>query len=281
MGRREPPAAAGDQRRPSPVSPYAAVAVRSFRRHATYRGATLAGVVTNTVFGFIYASVFAEVHERVGTIDGLDADLTATYVFTAQAFLAMTGAFGDREISERIRTGDIAADLHRPVDFQLGWLAHDLGKAAFQAIFRGVPPFLVGVVVLSLPVPADPVSWLAFLVAAVLGVVLAFGIRFLANLSGFWLLDARGVVLLAAAVQLFFAGHVVPLYFMPGWLQSLARALPFAGITAVPVEILLGLHRGRDLAVVYAAQLGWIAATLAAGRLMLAAAQRRLVVQGG
>lgn len=263
------------------MAPYVAVAGRSFRRFATYRGATLAGVVTNTVFGFIYASVFSAVHDRAGTIDGVDAAHTATYVFAAQAFLAATGAFGDREISDRIRSGDIAADLYRPVDFQAWWLAHDLGKAGFQAIFRGVPPFVVGVLVLNLPVPTEPGAWLAFLLTTILGVILAFGIRFLANISGFWLLDAKGVVSLAALCQLFLAGHVVPLYFMPPWLESLTRALPFAGITAVPVETLLGLHRGRHLAVAIFGQLVWIAAIFVAGRVVLAAAQRRLVVQGG
>lgn len=33
------------------------VAVRSYRRQAIYRGATLAGVFTNSVFGFIHAYV--------------------------------------------------------------------------------------------------------------------------------------------------------------------------------------------------------------------------------
>jgi ABC-2 type transport system permease protein len=130
-------------------------------------------------------------------------------------------------------------------------------------------------------VPSDPVLWLAFTASTILGVVLAFGVRFLANLAAFWLLDARGVVSLSALVQVFFAGHVVPLFFMPAWLESLARALPFAGITAVPVETLLGLHRGPDLLLVIATQLGWIAVLLAAGRLLLMVAQRKLVLQGG
>lgn len=255
--------------------------MRAFRRFSTYRGATLAGVVTNTMFGFVYAAVFTAAYTSSTEIGGFDAAATATYVFGAQAFLAMTGAFGDREIAERIRSGDVVADLYRPVDFQAWWLAHDLGRAAFQAIFRGVPPFVIGVLVLDLPVPSSATTWLAFLVAALLGVVLAFTVRFPANLSAFWMLDGRGVVALAALVQVFLAGHVVPLFFMPPWLESVARLLPFAGITALPVEILLGAHRGLDLLGVYALQLVWIAALLVVGRRMLVAAQRKLVVQGG
>ncbi|NEE53622.1 ABC transporter permease, partial [Streptomyces sp. SID8455] len=69
------------------------------------------------------------------------------YVWIGQGLLAacamMGGGFED-ELMERIRTGDIAVDLYRPVDLQLWWLAGDLGRAAFQLLGRGVVPMLAG-----------------------------------------------------------------------------------------------------------------------------------------
>ena len=110
------------------------VARRSYRRFSTYRGATFAGVFTNTVFGFLMAYVLlAVVHDAGGEVGGLDADAAVTYTFVAQGFLATVGVFGELGIGERIRTGDIVIDLYRPVDFQQYWLAEDLGRAAFQA----------------------------------------------------------------------------------------------------------------------------------------------------
>ncbi len=263
------------------MAPYLAVSVRAFRQHATYRGATVAGVITNTVFGFLYAYVFLAVHDRVGTVDGYTATETATFVFAAQGFLMMTGTLGDREISERIRTGDIAADLYRPVDFQTWWLAHDQGKAAFYALARGIPPFAIGMMVLDLAIPRGFVAWSAFSVATFFGVVLAFAVRFLVNLTGFWLLDARGVVALTAIVQSLFAGHLVPLYFMPDRLEMIARLSPFAGMTAHPIEVLLGAHTGWGLVAVFVHQFFWLSLLLGLGRIMLGRARRKLVIQGG
>lgn len=267
--------------RPSRLSPYTGVAAKAFQRFTTYRGATFAGVITNTIFGFVYVAVFAAVHDAVGDIDGFTVVDTTIYVFASQAFLAMTGAFGDREISNRIRSGDIAADLWRPVDFQLWWLAHDLGKAAFLLLFRGIPPFVIGVLILDLPLPQDPLVWVGFVITTSFGVVLAFSIRFLANLSGFWLLDARGLVALVTFAQVLLAGHVVPLHFMPDGLEAVVRSLPFAGIMSLPVETLLGMHRGWGLASVLVFQTAWMGVLLMAGRMMLASAHRHLVVQGG
>jgi ABC-2 type transport system permease protein len=267
-------------RRGRAPSPYGAAARSAFRRFSSYRGATLAGVVTNTVFGFVYAGVYAAVHASAGAIGGFTGEQTVLYVFTAQAFLMMTGAFGDRELSDRVRTGDVAADLYRPVDFQGWWFAHEMGKAAFFLLGRGVPPFVVGVVVLGLPLPADVGTWAAFALMTSLGVVLAFTVRFLANLSAFALVDATGVVVLVAFVQTFLAGHIVPLYFLPDAIEQVVRVLPFAGITAFPAEVLAGGHQG-SIAGIVALQLAWIVLLGASGRAALHRARRRLEVQGG
>lgn len=266
---------------PTLVTPFWRVAVATYRRFATYRGATVAGVFTNTMFGFIYAFVFKAAHDQVGDIGGVGADQTMLFVFTTQAFLMMSGAFGDREISERIRTGDIAADLYRPVDFQMWWFAHDMGKAAFYAIFRGIPPFVIGWFVLRFPLPTDTAAWFSFFILAALGIVVAFSIRFIANLSAFWLLEARGIITLVAITQIIFGGHAVPLYFMPDAFEQITRLLPFAATAALPAEALLGSHQGVDLLIPMATAAFWIVSLLTIGRLMLGSAQRKLVIQGG
>ena len=49
-----------------------------------------------------------------------------------------------------------------------------------------------------------------------LAVFVSFGIRFLVNLSSFWLLDYRGPVLFAIAINLVLPGAIIPLSFFPG-----------------------------------------------------------------
>lgn len=258
------------------------MARRSFRRFSTYRGATFAGVFTNTVFGFLHAYVLLAVVDARGEVGGLGPREVATFVFVSQGFLATVGAFSELELSERIRTGDVVVDLHRPIDLQRYWLAQDLGRAAFQALARGIPPFLVGSLAFDLVVPASAAQWLAFGAAVALAVVVGFAIRFLATLSGFWILDARGAVQLTAAVTMFFSGFVVPVNFFPAWLADLARALPFVAVLQLPVEIFLGAEPGPGGAGgVLALQLAWAILLLGAGRLVLARATRKVVVQGG
>jgi ABC-2 type transport system permease protein len=259
---------------------YLEVARRTFRRIATYRSATLAGVFTNTVFGFLLAYVLLSVYEQRPDVGGFDAVDAVTFTFVAQGLLMVLGMFSDTEIADRITTGDVIVDLQRPYDHQAWWAGVSYGKAAYYAVFRGVPPFLAGALVFHLRLPS-PAGAVAFAASTVLAVGVAFGWRYLLQLSAFWLLDVRGANQLGWLTAQLLAGSFVPLVFFPGWLETTARALPFAAMLQLPVEIWLGKHVGVELLGVYAVQAAWLAALVLAGRWVLGLAMRRVVVQGG
>lgn len=252
-----------------------------FRRFSTYRAATLAGAFTNTVWAFLLVSVMVAVFRERPHIGNFDVADAITFTFLAQALVAAMAPWGWFEIAHRVRTGDVATDLWRPFDFQLWWLGQDLGRAAYQLVARGLPPTAVGVLAYGLRVSARPVDWAAFAVALTVGVVLSFALRFLANLASFWLLDASGPVQILSLVWTTLSGFILPLTLFPPWLEALARALPFAGIVQVPIEVLLGKHSGLVLVRTLVVQALWAVALLGVGRAVLAAARRRVVVQGG
>ncbi|GAA2936285.1 ABC-2 family transporter protein [Streptomyces thioluteus] len=263
---------------------YAAVAVSGFRRYATYRIATAAGVFTNTVFGFVLAYTFIALWHERPHLGGYDRAQALTFVWVSQAMLATVSLLGggfQEELQERVRNGDIAIDLYRPADLQLWWLAADLGRAGFQLLGRGVAPLLAGALCFELALPADPLRWLLFLCAVLLAVVVGFAVHYLVGLCAFWLLDGAGVAMVGQLLCLFFSGSLLPLNVFPGLFGTVARALPWSAMLQVPVDVLLGRHAGTGAAGALAFQAGWAAVLLALGRLMQARATRKVVVQGG
>jgi ABC-2 type transport system permease protein len=257
------------------------LARRGYRRYAAYPGATWAGVFTNTFFGFLIAYILLAVFEERETVGSYDAADAMTYVWLAQGLLMTVYIWGWYDVALRVRSGDVATDLQRPLDLQAYWLAQDLGRATYHALFRGVPPFLLGALFFEVVVPDEPVLWLAFVASLVLAVVTSFAWRFLFNLAAFWLLDYRGAGTLAMVVSTFFSGQLVPLAFFPDELRTLAWALPFAAMVQAPIEVFLGHARGLELVGLLALQAFWACALLALGRAVLALGMRRLVVQGG
>lgn len=260
---------------------YWQVARRGFARFATYRAATFAGVFTNTVFGFMRAYVMVALFAVRPEVGGYDLRDALTYTFVTQGMIMVIYLWGWWEIAEGIRSGAIVTDLSRPLDYQFYWLAQDLGRAAYHAIWRGIPPFAIGALVFDLSVPVNPLLWAAFIVSVFLAATVSFAMRFMLNLAAFWLLDYRGVGRLMAAVWTFFSGFAVPVAFFPETLAMVTRALPFVALVEIPVEIFLGKHEGAALAGALGVQVLWAVVLLAAGRVVLAAATRKVVIQGG
>jgi ABC-2 type transport system permease protein len=258
------------------------VAKRSFVRHSTYRAATFAGVFTNTVFGFIKAAILLAVYRERDVVGGFDAIDAVTFTFVSQGFLAVVGAFaGHLGLADRIQSGSIVTDLFRPVDLQWFELATDVGRAAFQLCVRAAVPLIVGGIALHLRIPSSPVVWAAFLLSLTIGLVVSFAIRFLVTTSTFWSLDYRAPSQMSVVITMFMSGFVVPVGFFPDWLETLARALPYVAFVQLPIEVFLEKHTGVELIPVVLTQLAWAVVLLALGRVVLARATRRMVVQGG
>lgn len=263
---------------------YAAVARGAFRRYSTYRAATLAGTFTNTVFGIILASSFLALWQARPNLGGYDQSQAVTYIWVSQALLVTVSVWGggfQDEVQDRFRSGDIAVDLYRPVDFQGWWLATDLGRAGFQALVRGTVPLLVGALVFRTRMPEHPLTWVFFLVSVLLALLVSFGVRFLVSITGFWLHDSEGVRAVMLVVSMFFSGMLLPIVLFPGWLGDLARVMPWAALVKVPTDVFLERASGGGLLPALGFQLGWAAALLAVGRGAQWLATRRVVVQGG
>ena len=265
-------------RAPAHVALWWQIARRSFLRTSTYRAATAAGVFTNTVFGFLRVYVLLAVIDARPGLAGYDAADIATYTFVTQGLLATVYSFGADEIAERVRTGEIVGDLYRPVDFQGYWFATDVGRFLFQLVFRGIPPVVLGSLVFELALPTDVFTWAAFLLSVCLALAVSFGVRYLASLSAFWLLDTRGVWQMTAVVSMFLAGIMVPLGFLPEGVARVVLWLPFAAISQLSIDVLLG-H--ADVVPALARQAMWAAVLLVAGRAVTRRAFRKVVVQGG
>jgi ABC-2 type transport system permease protein len=260
---------------------YVEVARRAFRRFATYRGATLAALFTNTVFGIFLTAVVGAVARQSGSeIGGLDEAGLVTQIWLGQGMIAVVDVFVHQpELVERIRTGDVVIDLYRPVDLQAWWAAIDVGRVGYELMVRFAPPIAIGVAFFGARLPAGR-DVPAVVLALVLAVAVSYGLRFLAFCSGFWLLDGKGVVRAVMTVWIVGAGMTIPLPLLPDAIEVPLRALPFASTIQLMSDVWTGTAR-PSLPGSLALQAAWAVTLLGAGRVVQARATRKVVVQGG
>ncbi|MGD9531565.1 ABC transporter permease [Pseudonocardia sp.] len=248
-----------------------------FLRYSSYRQAALAGLTTNVVFGLLRTAVLVAVLAERGTVAGYDVAAAVTYVWLGQGLLTVVLLWGDVELSRRIRSGDVVVDLGRPWDLQAARLAGDLGRAGFAVLTRLVPPAAFGALVFGFRWPAHLGTYALFALSVLAAVVVSFAVRFLLNLSAFWLLDARGVLAVWGVVGGLLAGLVMPLPWFPEWARTALWWTPFPALFQTPIDVFL--EQASWPAVIH--QVLWMVLLLAAGRVVLERGGRRLVVQGG
>ncbi len=254
---------------------------RGFQRFAAYPAATLAGMFTNTVFGFMRGYILLAVFAHRTDVGGYDAQRTITYAWLTQALIATISIWGWEDLALRIRSGDIATDLSRPIHPLRYGLDFDLGRALYHLVFRGIPPLILGAIVFDLTAPSKPLVWLALAVSVVVAVCVSFAFRFLYNTVAFWTTDYRGASVMAMLAANLLSGFIMPIAFFPGWLRTVANATPFPAMMQIPVDIFVGKTTGAAVAGALAIQVGWAVAMLALAYATFAAGSRRVVVQGG
>src|SRR5438094_3372524 len=144
---------------------YWEVARRALQRQLAYRTENLAGLVTNTFFGYLRAAVFLAVYQNTSSVAGYDPAAAVTYSWVTQAMIMVVALWGWWDIELTIRSGDVVSDLAKPFSYVGFWLARDLGRAAYFVAFRAAPILLAGQAISGLHWPSSVGSWLAFCVS--------------------------------------------------------------------------------------------------------------------
>jgi ABC-2 type transport system permease protein len=270
--------------------PYAAAFAARFMLLLQYRAAALAGFATQCWWGgikvMVYAAFFAAAPAAAGS---LSLSQTITYIWLAQALLALVPWSGDPEIGQAVRSGAIGYDRLRPLDTYGWWYARAaawmtarvLPRAALMLAFAGVLLPLIGLEAWSWRPPQSPLQASLFAVSAILLVALSSAWVMLLNLAAVRFLDERGVNALTASAIIVFSGNLLPLPLFPDWMQGFLFVQPFAGMLDIPVRIYSGDLTGQRALAGLALQAGWTLAFIALGRFWMRRVMGRLQMQGG
>jgi ABC-2 type transport system permease protein len=258
---------------------YRAIFLTSVRQSVAYWGSFALQMIGMTAMLVSSLAVW-RVLLADGDIGGYDWPTMQAYLTIAFITGTLGTANGDFPMAERIRDGQVAIDLTKPVDFQWARLAENLGGLVTE-----VGAIVVAVAVMialpgDLPAP-DPAHALLAVVAIACVIPLKFMIVYGSTLLVFWTQNYWGLSWCRWAVVAIFSGALVPLNLLPSWLRGAAEVLPFAGVTATPAAIYLEQVSLGQAAVLIGQQVAWILALYVLARLTWRVAVRQVTVHGG
>lgn len=262
------------------VAPYMAFAKKSFLNRSAYRFDHLMGILDTLLKIFIFWEIYQALYGSRTEIDGITIRMVSTS-FVLSICLGAIFYVDENYIPSRIHDGSIANELLRPVSMQGRMIAENWGTALFRLIFHFIPAFLVAVFTIGIEKPAGPFMLFLFGISALLGYGVLWTISFVVQMTSFWLLNIWSLTTIKNVFLNILSGSMIPLWFMPQWMEPVLDATPFASIYFTPVQIYLGQLTYEEIAYKCVVQLIWIVILYGVGNYLWMRGQKKLVVQGG
>jgi ABC-2 type transport system permease protein len=259
---------------------YAALAGMETKTFLVYHWSAVVNVLKGLIGMVAFVYFWRAIYANSASISGLTLDATLSYILLARIFqplgtFSMVSAFG-----HQLQAGGIAHLQVRPLDMQLAFYAQSLG-ALVVALGRQFPVVLLALLFFRLRLPTNPVVWGVFILSALLGHTVLFGVDYILGCAVFYTTSAWGLGFAVGGLTMFFGGFLVPLNMLPDWLRLIVQNMPFAQAIYVPISLLSGVTPLSEAPRLLLIQLAWLAAVALLSRLVFAVAIRRITVQGG
>ena len=260
---------------------YCAVFGMRAKMELQYRGAVLGGVVCQVFFGLILVSLYRALYRS--RPQALPLETVVSYVWLQQAFFRMLLS-SDNDLADKIRTGDIAYDLCRPVDMYWFYYARIMAQKLVGSLLRGVPMLAFALLLpkgWGLMPPASPAALLCAAASLAMGLMCVSAMENITMGITMRTLDPRGIQALLNLLMTLMAGNVLPLTLFPDAWQRVLFLLPWTQMLDAPIRLYTGVRETAAAAGVLGVQILWTAVLMLLGTELWKRNRKKLVLQGG
>jgi ABC-2 type transport system permease protein len=239
------------------LTKYGAIFRAQLQNSAAYPLDLLSRSLSIVLFMWIFFNLWRAAYASTGggAIAGLTLSDTLWYLMIAETIMLSRPRLA-QTIAAQVKDGSIAYLLNKPYSFLLYHVAVAMG----DGLTRVVSNLLAGGAVVWLVVGPPPAlwGWPLTLAALLLGWLIDFCLTALIGMSAFVAEDVSAFEWIYNKLLMILGGLLIPLDFFPGWLQAIARSLPFAAAVYGPARLFVSPDPAAFLGLV-ATQLGWLA----------------------
>ena len=234
------------------------------------------------VMYFIWSAVY---HSGGG---GVMNGFTMSQMIVYLVMIFLTRTLIDSDVSftvgEEIRDGSIIMRMLKPVSYNATFLFHELGgKLPTTIALSG--PMIIAVEIIRTVLDGTFQFSVGSLLLYIVSCVLAYLINFYFNIcfgfAAFVIKYLWGANMMKNVLVGFFSGAVIPLSFLPEWLERVFLFLPFASLNYTPVMIYMGQYAGAEIVYFMGLQVFWVLFFCGLSKFLWKVSVKRLTVQGG
>jgi ABC-2 type transport system permease protein len=259
---------------------YAECIKNAFMNNMVYRFNNIVGIMNTVVTVFVYTSIWKAVYGSQTSIGGISYKMVITNFILG---LGITNAFvmDESAVARQVRSGDIAHELLRPIDYMGYILSVNLGNTLFRLVMNFIPAAVVCACIIGILPPASLPDLAVSLISVSFGYLVMFYLSFIVALVSFWYFNIWSFATIKNVVIQILSGIIMPVWFMPDALVRILRFTPFDSIFFIPVSIYSGKLPPEAILLSLIKQILWIVVLYIIARIMWIRGIRKLVLQGG
>ncbi|WP_374705605.1 ABC transporter permease [Paenibacillus apis] len=260
---------------------YITLALCSMQNTLAYRLSFILNFLASFIGLIAMYCLWQAVYTGRDQLSGFTWEQMQAYLLVTFFVNSMLSYYSESSISGKIIDGSVMMDLLRPIQFQKARLAETLGSCVLEGLLSCILIGTAAVFTLGISLPQDGVGMLQFGISMLSSIFVKFCIVYMSALLCFWTTSSFGIYWARTSITNLLSGALVPLTFFPGWLESLAMALPFQGIVNTPVRIALGMTGRAEAWQMIGVQWVWIILLWLLGRWLWSRAVRQITIHGG
>lgn len=204
------------------------------------------------------------------TVGGFNLSQMITYYFLVYLIDRMTITYIEWNIANRIKSGQFASFLYRPMSHRVTYLASSTSQRILRALIT-MPVFVVGLLVFGKYFQGASAANLGlFLLSLPVAWLLNYFFAMFAGYAAFWLEKADAVIYFRWSLNFYLSGQMLPLSFYGKTLSGILNLLPFRSTFGFPIDLYLGRLSQSQIASGFAVGIFWLLAFIVIERLLYA-----------
>lgn len=229
------------------------------------------------MFRYVMSAVY---DDGARELAGYNIDSILTYVTISWLLNTFYMTPTGRTVGARVRDGQVAMDLIKPVNLMAIYFGQSLGRTVFRFAFATVPLLILFSVFAKIQSPSAAMI-APFIVAIICGYLINFLLDYMIGLVAFFIGYNNGIRWGIRMMMNLTGGMVIPLTFFPASMAKLFVVLPTQFMFFQPLQIYLGKTSVAGAWQLTAAGLAWVIFLFISAQLMQTNGVRRLSVSGG
>ncbi len=205
-----------------------------------YRKSFLLSALIHPMELIVGAVIFTSVYAfgNLESIHGYSLAQIVWYIGGMQIVGTIIWNFAAGRLSNQILDGSLSIHLLKPTSVFMFELANAIALRIVGILFEFFPILIIQMV-LFFPSFITLASTLKFVLCVFLSFFLFFLLNFSVGMTAFYMKNNSSMIALKIILTAFAGGTIIPIEFLPDWLQRLSEFLPFRYLYYEPLQFFL------------------------------------------